>query len=67
MWIAGSRMAQYKIQGLAPKIEAAKVRADFVSGEQRERFGDYLSEPENARLLFDPAVSPDRGCGGAAG
>jgi len=45
-----------KIEGLAPKLEAAKVRSDFVSGEQQARWGDYLSEPENARALFDPAA-----------
>lgn len=51
---------QTKIQGLAPKLEAAKVRAEFVSKEQQSQLGDFLSEPENARILFDPAGSPDR-------
>jgi hypothetical protein len=52
--------AQQKIETLAPKLEAAKLRAEFVTGEQQDRFADYLSEPGNARLLFDPAVCPDR-------
>ena len=54
------KVAQDKIEGLAPKLDAAKVRAEFVSEEQQDLFGDYLSEPENARLLFDVGISPDR-------
>ena len=54
------REMQARIQSLAPKLEAAKVRSEFVSVEQRSRFGDYLSQPENARILFDPLVSADR-------
>ena len=53
------RTAQLRIESLAPKLEAAKIRSEFVSGEQQAQFGDYLSEPENARLLFDPAASGD--------
>ena len=53
------RAVQARIEGLAPRLEAAKLRADFVSEERRERFADYLSEPENARRLFDPAWPGD--------
>jgi hypothetical protein len=49
-----------RIEGLASKLEAAKVRAEFVSGEQQAQLGCYLSEPENARILFDAAASADR-------
>jgi hypothetical protein len=48
------RSAQAKVEGLAPQLEAAKVRAEFVAESRRGRFADYLSEPENARRLFDP-------------
>jgi hypothetical protein len=51
---------QARMKSLAPKLEASKVRSEFVSEEQESQFGDYLSEPENARALFDPAASPDR-------
>jgi hypothetical protein len=50
---------QSRIKGLAPKLEAAKVRSQFVSQELQSQFGDYLSEPDNARALFDPAF-PDQ-------
>jgi class 3 adenylate cyclase len=49
-----------RIDGLSPQLEAAKVRSEFVAGEQASQLVDYLSEPENARLLFDPSFSPDR-------
>jgi hypothetical protein len=48
------RSAQAKVEALAPQLEAAKIRAEFVAESQRGRFADYLSEPENARHLFDP-------------
>src|SRR3990170_8180090 len=43
-----------KLERLAPRIEAAKNRADFVSEEQQSRLEGYLNEPKNARRLFDP-------------
>src|SRR5262249_9214458 len=52
--------AQANIDALAPQIQDAERRAEFVSEERRHEFGDYLSDPENARLLFDPGVAPDR-------
>jgi hypothetical protein len=58
------RDIQVRIQGLAPRLEAAKVRSEFVAGEQQSQFGDYLSEPENARILFDPAGSGSRATAG---
>jgi hypothetical protein len=48
------KSAQSSVAGLAPRLEAAKIRAEFVSESQKDRFADYLSEPENARRLFDP-------------
>jgi len=53
------KAAQARIGGLAPKLEAAKIRAEFISEEQQGRFADYLNEPENARRLFDPAWRGD--------
>jgi hypothetical protein len=53
------KASQARIAALAPKIEAAKNRAEFISEQQQDRFGDYLSEPENARRLFDPSWPGD--------
>jgi hypothetical protein len=53
---------QKRLEQMAPRIEAAKTRADFVSGEQQNRIGDYLNEPANARCLFDSGP-PDLAAG----
>jgi hypothetical protein len=51
---------------LAPQIETAKQRMDFLTGELQGRLGDYLNEPANARRLFD-AQFAQSGLGVAAG
>ncbi len=38
---------------MAPLIEAAKNKADFIGQECDRVLGDYLNEPENAHWLFD--------------
>ena len=45
--------SQAKLDQLAPLIEAAKNRADFIGQEYDRILGDYLNEPENAHRLFD--------------
>jgi hypothetical protein len=50
------KVLRSRIESLAPKLEAARVRSEFVSGEQQAQFADYLSEPDNARVLFDSAT-----------
>ena len=47
------RQLQAKLDQLAPLIEAAKNKADFIGQEYDRILGDYLNEPENARRLFD--------------
>lgn len=42
-----------ELEGLAPKIEAAKQRMEFLASEYQNRLGDYLNQPANARRLFD--------------
>jgi hypothetical protein len=42
-----------ELEKLAPQIEAAKQRVDFLASEYRSSLGDYLNRPENARRLFD--------------
>ena len=41
------------IEELAPLINAAKQRLEFLTEEYRNRLGDFLNEPSNARRLFD--------------
>ena len=41
------------LEKLAPQIEAAKQRMDFLASEYQNRLGDYLNQPQNARRLFD--------------
>jgi hypothetical protein len=55
------RHAQGKLEGLGPRLDAARGKADFVSGEYQNNLGDYLSEPENARRLFDASASRKMG------
>ncbi|HLV96585.1 MAG TPA: hypothetical protein VKS44_15445 [Candidatus Acidoferrales bacterium] len=42
-----------ELEKLAPQIESAKRRVDFLASEYRSSLGDYLNRPENARRLFD--------------
>jgi class 3 adenylate cyclase len=44
---------EVKLEELGPQIEAAKQKLDFLSKDYKGRLGDYLNEPENAKLLFD--------------
>ena len=51
---ARMKQLQAKLDQLAPLIETAKNKADFVAQECDRVLGDYLNEPENAHRLFDP-------------
>ena len=42
-----------QLEELGPQIDAAKQRMDFRFEEYRNRLGDYLNQPQNARRLFD--------------
>ena len=44
--------AEQNLEELAPPIDAAKQRLDFLTEEYRNRLGDYLNQPENSRRLF---------------
>ncbi len=50
---ARMKQLQAKLDQLAPIIETAKNKADFVAQECDRVLGDYLNEPENAHRLFD--------------
>jgi hypothetical protein len=61
-----SASLEKNLSELAPQIEAAKQRVDFLFEELQNRLGDYLNEPANARRLFDASLShPAHGDGGA--
>jgi hypothetical protein len=44
---------ELNLEELAPQIDAAKQRLDFLTEEYKNRLGDYLNQPENARRIFD--------------
>lgn len=46
-----------KLELLAPQIETARQKMEFVEGQRESELGDYLNAPVNARKLFDSAVS----------
>ena len=59
------RHLQILLDSAGPRIEAARVRADFLTGQYQNHLGDYLNEPENARRLFD-ASAPGEQTGNSA-
>src|ERR1700730_13656695 len=50
---------EMNLEELGPQIEAAKQRVDFLTEEYRNRLGDLLNQPENARRMFDSASGTD--------
>ena len=50
------RHVRAKLEAANPRIEASRGEADFQDKQYREMLGDYLSQPENARRLFDPSA-----------
>src|ERR1700738_1948340 len=50
---------EYKLEELAPQIDAGKQKIDFLAKDHKGRIDDYLNEPENAQRLFDPLFSSD--------
>jgi class 3 adenylate cyclase len=52
---------EQNLEELAPPIDAAKQRLDFLTEEYQSRLGDYLNQPENARRLFGTQASTAEG------
>ncbi|MFZ0639237.1 MAG: hypothetical protein WAN33_13210 [Candidatus Acidiferrales bacterium] len=48
---------EFKLAEISPELEAAKQKVDFLTDEFRNRLGEYLNEPQNARRLFDPSAT----------
>jgi hypothetical protein len=59
----GKRFSELEVnlEELAPPIDAAKQRLDFLTEEYQNRLGDYLNQPENARRLFGTQTSTGEG------
>jgi hypothetical protein len=49
------------LEELAPQVDAAKQRMEFISDEYKSHLGDYLNQPENARRLFDAQAPSGEG------
>ena len=43
---------EVNLQEVAPSIESAKQKMEFLTDEYRQRIGNYLNDPENIRRLF---------------
>ena len=48
--------AARKLNEANSRVEASRGAADFLVQQMEEQLGEYLSLPENARRLFDPAA-----------
>jgi hypothetical protein len=48
---------EQNLEELAPPIDAAKQRMDFLTEEYQSRLGDYLNQPENSGRLFGAQTS----------
>ena len=46
-------LAEKTLEELGPQIDSAKQHMNFRIEEYRNRLGDYLNQPQNARRLFD--------------
>jgi len=57
---------EYKLEELAPQIDAARQKIDFLAKEHKGRIDDYLNEPENAQRLFDPLFASESNRSGRA-
>ena len=60
-----SASLEKNLEELAAQIVAAKLRMDFLAEELQSRLGDYLSQPANARRLFDARAALDDGGAGS--
>ncbi len=56
------RHARQKLEELAPQVESAHAKSEFLAKQSLDRVGAYLNQPENARRMFDPdAPGEERG------
>jgi len=55
------KSVEVNLEELAPQIDSAKQRMDFLTADYQNRLGDYLNQPENAQRLFDAEDSSEAG------
>jgi hypothetical protein len=48
-----------KLEEMVPQIDGARQHLDFFVKDHAGKLGEYLNEPENAKLLFDPAAGAE--------
>jgi hypothetical protein len=48
-----------KLEEMVPQIDGARQHLDFFVKDHAGKLGEYLNEPENAKLLFDPNSGAD--------
>ena len=51
------RRAKRQLEEINPNVEASRGETDYLAKHYRERLGDFLNQPDNARRLFDPAAA----------
>ena len=56
-----SASLETELADLAPEIDAARQRMEFLAEEHKNRLGDYLNQPANARRLFDASAPSGEG------
>jgi hypothetical protein len=49
------------LEDLEPQVAATKQRMEFLAEEFKNRLGDYLNQPANARRLFDARAASEEG------
>jgi hypothetical protein len=54
-------LAEKALEELGPQIDSAKQHMNFRIEEYRNRLGDYLNQPQNARRLFDAQAPAGEG------
>jgi hypothetical protein len=55
------KTVELNLEELAPQIDSAKQRMDFLTADYQNRLGDYLNQPDNAHRLFDAEESSEEG------
>jgi hypothetical protein len=48
-----------KLEEMVPQIDGARQHLDFFVKDHAGKLGEYLNEPENAKLLFDPSAGAE--------
>jgi hypothetical protein len=58
---AALKQKSLSLEELGPQLDAAKQQLDFFAKDYSGRLGDYLNEPNNAKLLLDASLNDDGG------